>query len=184
MPCQTYNFQITAKTIWHGIYTVLGNVLIMNTNIIPYKYWYLEYSSFAKDNLFYCRCMNYITKETYRSLKHSPDKEIENFLRNKINYSHHYRVVKSESLNQLLYNCMYQIGDVLLLNGNGSGDADYFLMKERIISIAERCLQGARENKNIILNYLRHGLSHGSYSRKYDSVNVRDEALSLLRSFR
>ncbi len=29
MPCQTQNFQITAKTIWHGIYTVLGNVYFM-----------------------------------------------------------------------------------------------------------------------------------------------------------
>lgn len=153
-------------------------------SIIPYKYWYLESSSFAKDNLFYCRCMNYITKEIYRSLKHSPDKEIEIFLRDKINYSYHYRIVKSESLNQLLYNCIYHIGDVLLLNGNGSGDADYFLMRERIISIAEKYLQGARENKDTILNYLRQGLSCGNYGRDYDSVNVRDEAISLLRSFR
>ena len=26
VPCQTQSFQITAKTIWNGIYTVLGNV--------------------------------------------------------------------------------------------------------------------------------------------------------------
>ena len=37
MPCQTHNFQITAKTIWHGIYTVLANRKIMD-EIFEYKY--------------------------------------------------------------------------------------------------------------------------------------------------
>lgn len=154
----------------------------MNKKDVPYKYWYLEYSSDAKDNLFYCRCMGYISKEIYRSLKHNSDKEIRNFL-NKIDQynSYNYKIVKSESLERLIYNCAYHIGDVLLLNGNF--DADFDLMTERIMSIAYNYLQGARENRDIILNYLKQGLYNVSYEN-YDSVNVRNKAIALLRNFK
>ena len=55
MPCQTQNLQITAKIIWHGIYTVLGNVYFMEK--IKIKITLDEYNTTCGDGC----CTNYGT---------------------------------------------------------------------------------------------------------------------------
>lgn len=159
------------------------------TERIPYKYWYIESSNDPKDNLFYLYCTGNITKDQNQSVRKLKPKQIEKFIHNKcINFYKHinywYAIRKSNSLNDLIDNLIFNVADVLLLNNDGSGDAEYTEMIERILAITERSLLGAREQKDKIINHLKNNLSYSFSEYNYDSADVRNTVLTILKNYK